>query len=205
MPDVDLGTVAAGVNGVAGLVTTAINAISAGATRRRQMKLLNQRKAFKTPSEIYDILRASQYNASNGISQSTLDFLSNKLGERTASSIEAIRSMGGDKNLISSIFQSGAQESEGIAQMDIAESYKKYNTYLDALKDMAANKAAVQKSKDDLIKDKLQAERLNLTNENKAISGGLNMVNTALTTLATRDLYRDKGNDNPDPDDPGWV
>lgn len=187
--------VMAGLSIGGGIVESIIGAINEGKAKKRQQVLLSQRKAYKTPSDIYDIVNATQFNASSGLSSKTLDYLTNKLDETTSASIDAITRMGNDPNLLSSIFQQGAGELDKIGAMDIEQQTKNFSMFLNAKSDLAANKAAEQKSREDILKDKLAAEGINRSTANQNISSGLNLAISGAALAATDKLYDDPNDD----------
>lgn len=183
-----LNPVSAGI----GIATTIAEMIGKGAARRRQRKLLSQVKAYQTPQEIYDALNATEQRASMGLSERTLDYLSGRSDARLSSAIDVVNQLGGDPNILANIFGQSQKGMESIAEMDTEAQLRNFQPYFAAVNNLAANKAAEQKSQQDIIKDKLQAEGLNLSYSNMAISNGMNLVMQALGNWDASKLWKDK-------------
>lgn len=172
-----------------GILQTGIGIIDSIGAKKRQRNLLSQRQAYQTPSEINDILQATQQNASIGLDPSTLNFLNDQTNNTFSSSLDVIQRIGGDSNAMASIFGQKVDALGNIAQMDTQEKMKNFSQYLSALGVVASNKAAEQKSQQDILKDKLQAEGVNLNTANQNISGGVNTITSAIANQLIMDQY----------------
>lgn len=180
------------VEGGLGILQTGIGIINSIGAKGRQRRLLAQRRAYKTPAEINQILQATQMNASMGLDPSTLNFLNDQTNNAFASSLDVTQRLGGDPNAMSAIFGQKVDALGNIVQLDTQAKMKNFSDYLGALNSVATNKAAEQKSQQDIIKDKLQAEKLNLNTANQNISGGLNTTLNAISGQIAMNLYKDK-------------
>lgn len=190
MPGIDpLSAVTAGV----GLVEGVANLIDKGKIRKRTQALLNQRQAYQTPQEVYDVLNATQQNASFGLDPAILNYLTNQSNAAFAGTLGAVQRLGGDPNAMSLIFGQKMDALGKIVAMDAGEQMKKFGDFLEAKNTVAANKAAEQKSEQDILKDKIQAEGVNLSTANQNINNGLNTVLGALSSNQMMNLYKQKG------------
>lgn len=201
MPDLtgiaaDISSVAGAAMPIAGAVTgiaqTVLGAIEKGRARRRQQNLLSQRRGFETPSEIYDALYATQFNANRGLSAEMRDFLSSQIESQSAASIDAVSRISNDPNIISRIFQTSLDGTERIAATDVEAQTRNFSMFLQQLNTLGANKAAEQKSRQDILKDKLAAEGVNIGTSNQEMQSGINLLMNTLGLAATNELYKDR-------------
>lgn len=188
-----LGEVAGPVSLGLGILETGINYLEKAKAKKEQKKLLSQRKAYQTPQEIFDILNATKANASVGFDPTTLDYLTNETDQAFAGSLGVLNRNGGDPNDASALFTQKINEIMKIGADDHELKTKKFSAYLGALEMVGANKAAEQKSQQDIIKDRLQAEGLNIQNADTNISNGLNTVVGSLASMGTESLYNADG------------
>lgn len=172
-----------------GILQTGIGIVNSIGAKKRQRRLLSQRTAYKTPSEINEVLQATQQNASIGLDPSTLNFLDNKTNSAFASGLDVIQRIGGDPNAMSAIFDQKVDALGNFAEMDTQTRMKNFSAYLEALNSVAANKTAEWKSEQDIIKDKLQAAGADLNTANQNISGGLNTMAGGIAAEETMNLY----------------
>lgn len=178
---------------IAGIAIGGIQAlIDAGKAKRanRDLKrLFSQRKAFKTPSEVFDILNLSQFNAQQGFSDDTMAYLTNQAGAGLSAGLGAATRLGADPNQLSgmidqyfsNIFRVGA-ESDMVKM-------KRFNDFSNALQLVAANEEAEQISKDNLIKDQMAAASQRLGAAQTGIQSGLNFAVNSAAILASNDIY----------------
>lgn len=190
---------AAAISAGLGVIQTGIGVAQAASARSKQRKLLAQRKTFQTPDEIFDILNATEANAQSGFDPVTLNYLTNQTDQAFAGSIGAAERLGADPNTLSAIFNEKVNSIMQIGSQNHQLNMANFSAYLGALDTVAANKAAEQKSKEDLLKDKLQAEGLNLQAATGNISGGINTGLAALSANQIGNLYNPDGTLKPNP------
>lgn len=176
-----------------GAVQTGIGIVQGIGAKRRQKNLLNQRKAFQTPQEILDILSATENNASQGYDSNTLNYLNNQTDQAFSSSVNAAETLGADPNDLSAIFNQKINAIMKIGADNHTLQMQNFSQYISALDTVGANKAAEQKSQQDIIKDKLQAEGLDLQTSAANISGGLNTITGTLAASEIGNLYNPDG------------
>ena len=195
MPDkpFNLGDLADPISLGLGAVETGLSLIDKIGAKKRQRNLLNQRKAYQTPEEIYDILNATEANASQGYDATTLNYLTNQTDQTFSSGADAILKAGGNPNDLSSLFGQKINAIMKIGSNNHELNMANFAQYLSALDSVASNKAAEQKSQQDIIKDKLQAEGLNIQNDTTNISNGLNTIVGTLSAEAIQNLYNPDG------------
>lgn len=175
-----------------GVVETIGNLISGNSAKKRQKQLLSQRKAYKTPSEINQILQATEQNASYGLDPSLLQFLDKKTNAAFSSSLDVLQRLGGDPNAVSNIFGQKLDANGNIIAADTEAQMKKFSEYISALNLVADNKAAEWKSEQDIIKDKLQAEGANIAAAGANVNNGLNTIAGAASGALAMKLYGGK-------------
>lgn len=176
-----------------GALQTGIGIIGGIGAKKRQRKLLAQRKSYQTPQEIFDILNATESNASQGYDPTTLSYLTNQTDQAFSSSLSDSLRLGADPNNLSAAFGQKVNAIMKIGADSHAENMANFSAYLNALGTGADNKAAEQKSKEDILKDKLQAEGVNLQNSSANISGGLNTILSSLSADQISNLYNTDG------------
>lgn len=177
------------------LITTALGIaqgigglIGQDAAKKRISKLLNQRTAYSTPDEIFQILNATQSNA-QGDTQ-TRDFQTNQLDIGFAGVLDTAQLLGADPNNLSALFDQKMQGILQIGQQFHASNMESFGKYLGALNTVAENKAAEWQSQQDILKDKLQAEGVNLQNSYANIGSGVNAVIGGLSATEQMKLYK---------------
>lgn len=176
-----------------GVLQTGIGIIDTLSNKAKQRKLLNQRKAYQTPQEVFDILNATQNNASQGLDATTLNYLTNQTDQAFSSSIGAANRLGADPNDLSAIFSQKVNSIMQIGAQNHQANMANFSQYLTALGTVAENKAAEYKSQQDIIKDKLQATGVNLQTATGNISGGLNTILSTLSADKIAQLYNPDG------------
>ena len=162
--------------------------------RAEAAALLRKRKTYQTPDELYKILQATEYDAQTGFDASTLNYLTTQTDRAFDSSLDNSRLLGGDPNSYSELFNNKVNAIMGIAEKGHTLKMEKFSKYLSAQKMIAASKDAEWLSKDNLIKDRLQATQLIRAEGAKEKQAGINAVVSAATNFGTSMLY--KGGDN---------
>lgn len=152
-------------------------------------RLNAQRKAFVTPEAVFQQLQATQQNAQTGFGAETLNYLTNTADNAFSSGIGAIGLAGGDSNSMSALFDQRINESMRIAGQDTATRMANFSKYLGALNTVAENDAAEQVSRDNLIKDRIQAASAKGGDATKNISGGLSNILGGVAAQEQMELY----------------
>lgn len=177
-----------GVTEALGIAQGIYGAINANATKKRISTLLNQRTAYSTPDEVFQILNATQSNA-QGDTQ-TRDFQTNQLDTGFSGVLNTAQLLGGDPNTLSSLFDQKMQGIMQIGQQFHTSNMEAFGKYLGALNTVAENKAAEWQSQQDILKDKLQAEGVNLQNSYANIGSGVNAFIGGLSATEQMKLYK---------------
>ena len=191
-----------------GLVQTGLGFIGKGKRTREMNALIAQRKAFQTPDEILKIEQGTQANTANGLGAETLSFLTNQSERAFSGAVGSANLLGGDPNTSASIFDQNFNNIMKIGSENHAANLAKFTQYLGALNTVAENKVAEQVSKDNLLKDQIQAKAAAGADANKNIQNGLNTAVAGAGAYAAGQLYKDKSANNAFwnmPEKPGAV
>ena len=173
-----------------GAAQSVVNLFNAGDTKRRISKLLGQRRAFETPEEIFDILNATQFAAQGDTA--TRDYQTNQLDSSFSNALNTAQLLGSDPNALSSLFGQKIQGLMQVGQQFHTSNMEAFGKYLGALNTVAENDASEQISRDNLIKDRLQAEGVNLQNNYANINNGINTVIGGLSAAEQMKLYQEQ-------------
>jgi len=172
-----VGLVTSGIQTVLGIV----QAISGSAKAKKFQQML---EPFKTPDEVYKILDATKNLSSQGFDPATLNYLTSNVDEAFASSASIAKRLGADANTLSNLFSDRINAVMKIGADNHALNMENFSKYLGALDTVASNKAAEQKSKQDLIKDQIQAAVADKQAGLQNIGGG---INTGLSTISANE------------------
>lgn len=169
--------VTAGVIGAgAGLIQTVIGAIGQGKANKQLKKLFKQRTTYETPAEVFDILNSTQYRAQSGYDPQTLDFLTNSADRGFATQTGTALRLGADPNTISGLDDKYLQDIMRIGSDNATLQLQNFDKFLNAKSLVAENKTAEWQSREDLLKDQMQAVA------GKAAAGAQN-VNSGINTV----------------------
>lgn len=180
-----------------GLVQAGVGFIGKGKRTREMNALIAQRKAFQTPDEILKIEQGTQQRTANGLGAETLDYLTNQNDRAFSSAIGSANLLGGDPNSSASIFDQNFNNIMKIGSENHAANLANFTQYLGALNTVAENKAAEQVSKDNLLKDQIQAKAAAAADANKNIQNGLNTAVAGAGAYAAGQLGLDTTKNNP--------
>jgi hypothetical protein len=194
---------------VVALGTSVVQAISGliggNSTKKQVQELLNQRKAYETPDEVYDILHATQNNAQSGLDPVTLSYLTGQVDQAFAGGSGVASRMGADPNTLGALFEQKVNATMKIGAENHGDNMARYSQYLGALSSVANNKAAEYKSQQDILKDKIQAKVGEMRSYGQDVGNGLDTIVGSLAAQETANLYKPKAssannsNGNPKP------
>lgn len=194
----DLTGIGTALQAAEGIVQTGVGLIEGGAARKRQRGLLAQRQTFQTPDEIGKILNLTLNQA--GGDTISRNYSQNGLDNAFSSYFGTAERLGANANDLSSGFQQYMQGQFKIGDQFHQSNTEQFSKVLSAYGLVAQNKEAEYVSKQDLLKDRLSAEGLNLQSAAGNIQGGLNTTNAAISSYAIQQLYKNQaGNDKPLP------
>lgn len=179
-----------GITEALGAAQAAYGIIKGINTDKKIKGLLAQRKSFQTPDEIFQILNATEQNA-QGDTQ-TRDFQTNQLDRQFSQQLGTAELLGADPNSLSSLFDQKVQGIMQIGDQFHRSNMEAFGKYLGGLNTVAENKAAEQISKDNLIKDQLQALGQQRQDNTKNIGSGINAIIGGLAADETSSLYKEQ-------------
>ena len=182
--------IAAGVGAVTGGIQALVNAGKEKRANRELKRLFSQRKSFETPEEIFEILNMQQFNAAQGFSDQTTDYLTGQAGAGLASGLGTATRLGADPNQLSGIIDNYYQDIFKVGAESELVKMKKFDSLTSALKLVSENKEAEWQSQDNLIKDQMQAVAGRVQAANQGQQSGLNLALSSLSALATNNLYK---------------
>lgn len=172
----------------AAVIVAAVGIGTTVAANARAKKLSKQRKAYKTPEEYGRIQEFTEAYAQQGYDPITLNYLNNQVDRTFSSTIGTATRLGGDANDLSAIFDKKMQSIMQIGAQNHALNMDNFSKYLSALDIMGQNEAAEQLSKDNILKDRLQAVAAKKQE-------GMGLVNAGLSIYSsnqTSGLYKSK-------------
>lgn len=166
----------------------AMGIIQAVSAAKKAKKLAARRTAYQTPDEIMKILNASLSQA--GGDTITRDFETDQI-DRTFSQItgNATR-LGADPNDLSALFDQKIKGLMKVGQEFHASNMESFSKILSAYNLVAENKVAEWRSKEDILKDKLQAAGAEKAAGVQNIGSGANAFISLIASSKTSDLYK---------------
>lgn len=183
------GLVTAGlVLGAGQTVLGGIQTISGNAAKK---KVLAKRKAYQTPQEVIDILNATENRAQTGYDPTTLNYLTNQIDRGFNGALGTAERLGADPNDLSALFDQKIQATMQVGAQNHQKNMENFSNYLSALQGVADNKAAEQKSQQDIVKDELQSASAEITAGTGNITNGINTGIGAWAAGQDAGLYKD--------------
>lgn len=165
-----------------------------GAKAKKEAKALNaKREAYQTPDEVVDVLNATQANAQSGYDAATLQYLTDQSDQTFSSSLGIAERLGSDPNILSNIFAQNVDNLKGIAANNHQLQLQKFNAYLSALTSVGSNKAAEQKSQQELLRDQLQQVGVDKQVASGQVSQGINSLIAGAANYGMGQLYNPDG------------
>lgn len=180
------------VSGALAAGQTVLGAIQAISGSNRAKNLLQQRRAYQTPEELFKALNLTSNLASQGYDPFTLSYLTNQTDQAFNSTLGASVRLGANPNDLSQLFNQKVNQVMKIGADNHALNMENVGKYLGALDQVASSKAAEQKSQQDIIKDELQAANEEKQSGLQNIFGGANTALSSYTNQKAMNLFTDK-------------
>lgn len=174
-----------------GVLQTGIGIFQGNAAKKRADDIRKRRVAYQTPEEIYKMMQMTQNRVQNGFDPATLNYLTNQTDRAFSSALGSATRLGADPNDLSAIFDQKMQSIMKVGAENAARNFENFKMYYGAMETLAANKAAEQKSKDDLLKDDLQSAAAERQDAAKNVQSGINFGVSALSYEMSKKLYKD--------------
>lgn len=189
----------AGAEAGIGAIQTIGGFFGASSAQKKLDALLAQRQSYQTPQEIYDIVNATENRAQSGFDAGTLGYLTNQTDRAFDASLGTSQRLGGDPNDASALFDQKMQQIFKVAGENHRLGLETFSKFLGAKEMLGSNLAAEQKSKEDILKDRIASATGNLNTQKQNVQNGLNTVLSAASSYATSQLYK------PDPNNGGGT
>lgn len=157
-----------------------------------KIKKLRQRlEPYRTPEEVYDVLKATKNASQFGYDSTTLNYLTGQTEKTFAQSIGSAERLGADPNTLSLLFNQKMDNIVKIGADNHALNMQNFSNYLAALGTVAENKAAEQKSEQDLLKDEIQSAATDKQAGFQNIFGAINAGIAISNANKMEDLFKD--------------
>lgn len=170
----------------------------------RSKRLLQQRRAYQTPEEYYKILQQTMSTAGQGYDPFTLSYLTGKTDQAFSSTLGTAERLGANPNDLSGIFDAKVNSIMKIGAENHALNMENIGKYINALDLIGQNKAAEQKSQQDLIKDQQQAAAADKQAGLQNIFGAANTFLAGYATDKANQLFAPKNGTVTQPGGPSY-
>lgn len=181
---------AAGPVGLAlGGLQTALGIYQGISGNARAQRALRKRRAFRTPEEILDLAKFDQSRVGVGLDPQTLQYLTGNADNALSSSLNAAARLGGDPNQLSNLVDQRFAENLKFGAENQRQNLLNYAGYRESLQTLAANDAAEQKSREDILKDELAAAGATQQQSVPNVLGGGNTILNTLAAANTANLF----------------
>jgi hypothetical protein len=174
-----------------GAIQTGVGIVKSIGSKKRINKLIDKLNPYTTPDAFYQGLNLTESRAQGDTV--TRQFQQDQLDNAFAGYLGAATNLGADPNQLSAVF---GQKIQGL--MQVGEQFHQSNTeafsaMLAGFNALAENKTAEQVSKNNLIKNRIQAENANFKTANDNIGNGLNTLLASLSSKGMMDLFKQSG------------
>lgn len=167
-----------------------LGGIQAAIGSAKAKRLRSQRRAYQTPEEIYKLLNAT-INNSQGDTK-TRDFLTGQLNTSFGQMIGSATRLGADPNNLSDLFRAKISGMLQIGQEFHKSNLEAFGKVLSAYEVVAANKAAEQKSKEDILKDDILGAQQQAKDGLQNVAAGINTGLAGLSAAKSNELYSER-------------
>lgn len=179
-----------------GVAQTVKGFIDQGKANRKFEQLMSQRKAYKTPEEIFKIEQATQQNAQTGLGAETLAYLTSNNDRNLSTTVGASSLLGGDPNDFGALLDRALQQTMQIGGQNQAMQMENFSKYLGALNTVADNRTAEYQSQENMLKDQIQAAAAQSADASKNLQSGINAGLGALSANEQMKLYNTQNDNN---------
>lgn len=152
-------------------------------------KLQDQRTTYKTPDEIFKMANLTFNNA--GGDTKARDYKQNQLDQSFAEILGTATRLGADPNQLSALLDRKISGSLQIGEQFHASNMKAFDNVLNAYETLAAHETMEWRSKDDMLKDRIQAAAAKAKAGAANVSGGVNNAISTLSSGRIEELYKD--------------
>ena len=155
-------------------------------------RLFNERKAYQTPAEVFDIANLTQSNAQQGFSDQTMNYFTGQAGGGLSGSLQVAKQLGADPNQLGGVLDKYYGDIFRIgAESDLVK-MKNFDSFTNALLNRSAHTDAEWQSSENIIKDQMQRQVANIGANTTSQQSGYNLLLAGASAAASADLYGDK-------------
>lgn len=179
--------IGADLNEAISAVQTGVNLVNSIGAKKRLNKLIDQLSTYTTPDAFYQGLNLTENKAQGDTI--TRDYQTNILDNMFGDYLSGAVKLGADPNELSAAF---GQKIQGL--MQVGEQFHQSNTeafsaMLNGFNALAENKTAEWASKNNRIKDKIQAENANFKSATEGMNNGINSLMSTISDQQLAKLY----------------
>lgn len=156
---------------------------------QRAKRLLQMRTPYSTPEEYYKLLQLTQSMASQGYDAFTLNYLTGQNEQAFSQTLGVSERLGGNPNDLSALFHQSVNQAMKIGAENHALNMENIGKFLSSLDIIGQNKAAEWKSREDILKDQLQAASADKQSGFQNILSGANAFIAAYANAQTEKLF----------------
>mgnify|MGYP001096089888 CR=1 FL=1 len=164
----------------------------------KQDRLANIRNntTYQTPIELYKQSNAYENMAQSGFAPEELTYLTTQSNQALQNSLYTSEVLGGDPNDLSFLYNQHMNDIMRIEGADHAQRMENFSKYINSLGTIADSKTAEWVSKDNILKDQLQAAQAGRTEAAKSEQSGINAALAGLSAVYSDSLYKDEQSQN---------
>lgn len=174
-----------------GAIQTGIGIVNSIGSKKRVNKLIDKLNPYTTPDAFYQGLNLTESRAQGDTI--TRQFQQDQLDNAFSGYLGAATNLGADPNQLSAVFGQKIQGLMQVGQQFHQSNTEAFSAMLAGFNALAENKTAEQVSKNDLIKNRIQAENANFKSANEGIGNGLNTLLASLSSKGIMDLFSQNG------------
>jgi hypothetical protein len=174
-----------------GAIQTGIGIVNSIGQKKRINKLIDKLNPYTTPDAFYQGLNLTESRAQGDTV--TRQFQQDQLDNAFAGYLGAATNLGADANQLSAAFGQKIQGLMQVGQQFHQSNTEAFSAMLAGFNALAENKTAEQVSKNNLIKNRIQAENANFKTANDNIGNGLNTFLASLSSKGMMDLFKQSG------------
>jgi hypothetical protein len=166
---------------------TGIGIVKSIGSKKRINNLIGQLTPYETPDAFYKGLNLTLNNAQGDTL--TRDFQQEQLDNAFSSYLSSATRLGADPNDLSAVFGQKIQGLMNVGQQFHQSNLQAFSSLLAGYNALAENKTAEQVSRNNIIKNRIQAENANFKTANDNIGGGLSSLLSSLSSKGIMDLF----------------
>jgi hypothetical protein len=147
---------------------------------QRSKELFAQRKAYKTPKEVLDLVGISQNRAQTGFDPVTMNYLTSQSDRATAGALGTARQLGANPNDISGILDQSFQNIFKIGSENQLQQMRNFDRLFNSLQLLSNERGAEWASSENMLKDRMQLVTAQAAAAQKEKESGTNLIMSGL-------------------------